>query len=260
VDKEFYVHFRPDEHAYVDRCLEWIARAEQQHQSKLTDFLDPRQSFILETLVRREPDVAVRFEGGWEEAERRRALIAPEYYNVESEDMGILVLSVSSGDNKFLTLEHGDYMGSILGLGIKRDKIGDIHVHETGCHCLVTEDIAPFLQMNLHQVHRVNVQTELLPLTELKVAKPELQEMELTAASMRLDCIASDVFRLSRAKVMTPIKAGRLRLNWKVEEDPSKALHPGDVVSLQGFGRFKVLETDGITKKGRIRVKVAKFV
>jgi RNA-binding protein YlmH len=28
---------------------------------------------------------------------------------------------------------------------------------------------------------------------------------------------------------------------------------------LQGFGRFKVLEVEGVSKKGRIRVKIGKF-
>ncbi|MNF02421.1 hypothetical protein D3C80_2015610 [compost metagenome] len=82
----------------------------------------------------------------------------------------------------------------------------------------------------------------------------------LTVASLRLDGIVSDVYRLSRSKVLIPIKAGRCRINWRTEEDPSKNLKEGDIVSLQGFGRFKVLELDGVTKKGRFRVKIGKFV
>jgi RNA-binding protein YlmH len=77
---------------------------------------------------------------------------------------------------------------------------------------------------------------------------------------MRLDGIVSDVFRISRAKILVPIQAGRCRVNWKPEEDPGKPLKEGDVVSLQGFGRFKVLEVEGVTKKGRLRVKVGKYV
>ncbi|MNI61845.1 hypothetical protein D3C73_1171350 [compost metagenome] len=76
---------------------------------------------------------------------------------------------------------------------------------------------------------------------------------------MRMDGIISDVFRLSRAKVLVPIQAGRCRVNWKQEEDPSKPLKQGDVISLQGFGRFKVIEVEGVSKKGRIRVKIGKY-
>lgn len=259
MQKDIYAHFHPDERHFVDKAWEWVERAAEQHAVKRTDFLDPRQAFILNTLVNRHPDVHCRLDGGYPEAERRRAVIAPDYRPLDDEDMGIAVLSVSSGDGKFLTLEHGDYMGAILSLGMKRDKIGDIHVMEGGCHCLVAEEAASYLHLNLSQVHRVHVQTELLPLDKLQLAKAQLEELNLSVASMRMDGIVSDVFRLSRAKVLIPIQAGRCRVNWKLEEDPSKPLKEGDTVSLQGFGRFRVLEVEGVTKKGRIRVKIGKY-
>ena len=55
-----------------------------------------------------------------------------------------------------------------LGLGMKRDRIGDIHVHEDGCHCLVTEEIADYFNIHLRQVHRVHVLTELFRLNSCK--------------------------------------------------------------------------------------------
>ncbi|SET63245.1 RNA-binding protein [Paenibacillus sp. NFR01] len=257
---EIYGHFHPDERPFVDKAWEWVNHAGEYHESKLTEFLDPRQGYILQTLVNRHPDVAVRWEGGFADAERRRALVAPDYRNLEDEDMGLQVLSITSGEQKFLTLDHGDYMGAILGLGIKRGKIGDIHVREDGCHVVVAADIAGFLNANLTGVHRVAVHTELLPIAALSASVSKLEKMELTVASLRLDGIAADVTRLSRAKILAPIKAGRVRVNWKVEEDPSSPLQSGDVVSIQGFGRFKVLEIGGLTKKGRYRVEVGKFV
>lgn len=257
---DIYEHFKPEERPFVDRAWEWVVNAGDYHEVKLSDFLDPRQCYILETLANRHPDAQIRLDGGYEGAERRRALIAPDYRDLSQEPMGLKVLDITSGDQKFLALQHSDYLGAILGLGLKRDKIGDIHVREDGCHVIVAEEIAPFLQMNLHQVHRVNVMTDVLNLGELRTMEKELEPMELTVASLRLDGIVSDVFRLSRNKVLIPIKAGRCRVNWRTEEDPSTPLKVGDVVALQGFGRFKVLEAGGLTKKGRHRVKIGKFV
>ena len=102
--------------------------------------------------------------------------------------------------------------------------------------------------------------TDIMDLDSLKTAEAELEPLDLTVASLRLDGIAGDVYRLSRSKVLVPIKAGRCRVNWRTEEDPSKMLKARDIVALQGFGRFKVLECDGMTKKGRLRVKIGKFV
>jgi RNA-binding protein YlmH len=259
MDKGIHAHFHPDEHHFVDKAWEWVERAAQQHAVKRTDFLDPRQAFILHSLVNRHADVHCRLDGGYPEAERKRAIIAPDYRSLDDEDMGMAVLSVSSGDGKFLTLEHGDYMGAILGLGMKRDKIGDIHVIEGGCHCLVSIEAADYLHIHLSQVHKVHVQTEIIALERLVTSHVQLEEQQLSVASMRMDGIVSDVFRLSRTKVLIPIQAGRCRVNWKVEEDPSKPLMEGDLVSMQGFGRFKVLDVEGVSKKGRIRVKIGKY-
>ncbi|AOZ91662.1 RNA-binding protein [Paenibacillus crassostreae] len=258
--KEILEHFHPDERQFVDKAWEWVINAGEYHELKLTDFLDPRQAFILQTLVNRHPDVHIRLDGGYEGAERCRAIVAPDYRNLDDEDMGLAVLSIYSGDQKFLELDHGDYMGAILNLGIKRSKIGDIHVLDDGCHSVVGEDIAAYLQMQLNQVHRIHVQSEILPLAALRTSQSSLSTMEITVASLRLDGICSDAYQLSRSKILVPIKAGRCRVNWRVVEDPSVILKEGDVISLQGFGRFKVLELDGITKKGRHRVKVGKFV
>ncbi|MCL9660508.1 YlmH/Sll1252 family protein [Paenibacillus hunanensis] len=260
MNKTIFSHFHPDEREFVERAAEWIENAARYHEQKLTDFLDPRQAYILSTLAAREPDVQIRLEGGSEHAERRRALIAPDYADLSQEDMQLTVLEITPEGQRFTELEHGDYMGSLLGLGMKRDKIGDIHVLDDGCHTVVATEIASYLNLNMNQVHRLHVMTSLLPIEQLRAAEQELQTMELSVASMRLDGIASDVYRLSRSKILVPIKAGRCKVNWKPEEDPSHALKEGDVVSVQGMGRFKVLELEGITKKGRYRVKIGKFV
>ncbi|MCC3380005.1 RNA-binding protein [Paenibacillus farraposensis] len=256
---EIYDHFHPDERDYVDRASEWISHAGANHRQKLTDFLDPRQQYILETLAAKEDKVTIRVDGGYEASERKRALIAPDYSYLDNEDMGIQVLAISSDDHKIATLGHGDYLGAMLGLGIKRGKIGDIHVLDDGCHILVASEISDFITLHLQQVHRVHVWTELLPPESLRTKEVTLELLNLSVASLRLDGIASDVYKLSRSKILAPIRAGRCRVNWKVEENPSASLKAGDVISIQGFGRFKVIETDGMTKKGRFRVKIGKF-
>ncbi|WP_454192069.1 YlmH family RNA-binding protein [Paenibacillus sp. Marseille-Q7038] len=257
---EVYDHFHPDERDFVDKAWEWVERAGQFHEMKLTDFLDPRQAYILESIMNRRNDVQIHLDGGSESAERKRALVAPDYAYLEDESMELAVLSITSADQKLLQLDHGDYMGALLSLGLKRGKIGDIHVLDDGCHTVVAKEVADYLSIHLHQVHRMNVFTDILPIDQLRTSDVSLQMMDLTVASLRLDGIASDVYRLSRSKILTPIKAGRCKVNFRVVEDPSKALRAGDVVSVQGLGRFKLLEIDGVTKKGRFRVKVGKFV
>ncbi len=253
-------HYHPDERGFVEKMVDWLERTASQHQLRRTDFLDPRQAQIVEALVRRYPDLQMKLDGGFAQAERQRAIIAPDYMDIESQDMGIRLLIVESSDAKIAELDHGDYLGSMLGLGLKREKIGDLHVSEQGCHCIVTEELADFIDIHLQQVHRVHVMTSIAPLNQFIPIIPKIQEMNLSVASMRLDGIVSDVCRLSRAKVMAPIKAGRCKVNWKVEEDPSRTLAEGDTISMKGFGRFVLTTVQGETKKGRIRLTIAKYV
>ncbi len=257
---EIYSHFHLDEKIFIDKALEWIVNVERNHEMKLTDFLDPRQQFILNTLINRYPNIQIVFNGGYVEAERKRGLISHDYRSLDEENHSIKVLSISSEDTKLSCLDHGDYMGSILGLGLKREKIGDIIIHSNGCHCLAASETIQHLDLQLNQVHRVHVITEVLPLDQLITAKAKIEEIHFSVASMRLDGILSDATRMSRNKILSPIKSRKCKVNWKIEMNPSTHLKEGDMISLLGFGRFKLIEVSGTTKKGRILIKIAKFV
>lgn len=256
----FYNHFHPEEKPFVDRMQEWIERSAELHELRRTDFLDPRQQFIATSLANKNGEVNIRFDGGTEQAERKRAIIAPHYIPVEYEDAELVVLEVTSQSDKFEELDHGDFLGALVGLGIKREKIGDIHQHPTFCQIVVTSEMAKFLDVGFRQVHRLNVLTDIIDIAKLQPVVSKLEEMTFTVASLRLDGIASDAYRISRSKIVDPIKAGRCRVNWRLEDDPSKFLKEGDVVSIKGLGRFKLTEVDGVTKKGRIRVKIGKYI
>ena len=260
MDRAILTHFHPNERPFVEKLADIIARTDSLHELRRTEFLDPRQASIVESLVHRHSDLQLMLEGGHPDAERKRALIAPDYMTLTAEDAGLCVIAIHSADAKLAELDHGDYLGALLGLGVKRDVIGDLHVHPNGCHCVVAEELATFIDLHLKQVHRVGVSTSVLPIHELVPVIPTREEMSFTVASMRLDAIVGDVWRLSRAKALVPIKAGRCRVNWKTEENPSCLLQEGDTISLKGFGRFVIHRVDGETKKGRIRLTVAKFV
>lgn len=256
--REWLQHFHKDEQPFVNKAWEWVEKAEHRHETRLTDFLDPRQAYVISTLVNRAMQVNLHLHGGNEDAERKRAWIAPDYREPEVSDFSLSVLAVDAGEEG-RTLDHGDYMGAVLGLGLKRDKIGDIHVHDTGCHYVIAQEVGDYLCLHLRQVHRVHVHTELLPISELQPSISVLEEMSFTAASLRLDALVGDAYKMSRAKTLQPIKAGHCKVNWKEEQDPSALLQAGDIVSLKGHGRFKVLEVEGVTKKGRIRVKIGRY-
>ena len=54
---------------------------------------------------------------------------------------------------------------------------------------------------------------------------------------------------MSRTKVLPLIKAGHVKVNWKLIDDPSFLLEEGDHVSVRGYGRFLFAKVEGETKK-----------
>lgn len=255
---DLHQHFRRDEHPFVERVLEWTSRVSDRYEVIRTDFLDPRQAFIVQALAGREAGVYFASCGGYEGAERVRGILHPEYMEPEREEFGLKLLEVK-GSNEFLSLEHRDYLGSLLGLGIKREKFGDILVHKDSAQFIVAEEIAEYVRLHMTQVHRIHVTVESRPLDEVIVPRQSFRPLSFTVQSPRLDAVIGDVYRLSRAKVIAPIQNGRAKVNWREVNDPSFRLEEGDVVSFKGFGRFKVTEIGGETKKGRIKMEVAVF-
>ncbi len=255
-----YAHFHREEQPFVQRMVDKIERLMTVHESYVTDFLDPRQQYIVQSLVNRERDLQILMYGGYESAERKRVWVAYDYEQDDNLEETVALLEITSLDNRLSGYRHGDFLGSLLGLGIKRDKLGDIHLDDESCQVLIAAEMADFVRLHMQKVGSVQVHVERIPVTKFREMPPTLEEMMITVPSLRLDGLISDVFKMSRTKAQMPIKAGRCRINWRVEESTSQMLQTGDVVSLQGFGRFKVLDIQGVTKKGNFRVKIGKFV
>ena len=149
-----YEHFRPDEVVFVDKVLEW-KRAAEYHQVKLTDFLDPRQQQIV-TMVIGQGDVAVQFDGATSQAERKRALIYPDYLVVNEEEFQVEVLEIDY-PSKFYTLEHRQILGTFMSLGLTREKCGDILLQEDRAQIVVAKEVVSYIEMNLQSIGKVKV-------------------------------------------------------------------------------------------------------
>ena len=251
-----YDHFRSEEHPFIDRVLDWIEQADERYRVRLTDFLDPRQVFILKTLSSKYPGVSVTISGGYDEAERCRAIIHPSDAVPSPSEFGLTLIEITSLSPGFSNLKHQDFLGSLLGIGLKRDKFGDILFDQGRAQCIVAEEVTSYVQLYFHQVHRVSVSTEVVPIEDVIPVIHNWKPKSISVASTRVDVVVGDVFGLSRAKTLPPIRGGHLKVNWMIVESPSFLVEEGDVVSLRGYGRFKVLELQGTSKKGKIRLEV----
>ena len=159
------------------------------------------------------------------------------------------------GDN----LTHRDYLGSLMGLGLRRDGIGDILVGDHGADILVLKEIAPYLLTQYTKAGRKSLQVEEISLDQLIVPEEKVRMLRDTVASMRLDAIAASLFRLSRAKAADAIRSGKVFVNQQECLRPDKEVQEKDRITLRGTGRGEVDEMLGESKKGRIVVSLKRF-
>lgn len=248
-------HFRNEERPFAERALEMLMLVERTQAMRLTDFVDPRQRAIFQSLASQVRDVTVSFFGGYEGAERGRILIHPDYLEVDQDDYRLVLLGIKA-DQRFHTMEHRDVMGALLNAGLKREKFGDMLTGEQGCFAIVAGEVADFVCSQVTQIHRTAVQFEQVAWEQFTPPAPQYTEKTITVPSPRLDAVIGEVCHMSRAKALVPIRAGKVKVNWKVIQDPSHSLEAGDMVSLAGFGRFKLLDITGPTRSGRLRMMV----
>ncbi|MEL7331679.1 MAG: photosystem II S4 domain protein [Cyanobacteria bacterium J06560_2] len=239
-----------------------IDRAEQAIRTwepVTTDFLSPPELFEAQTAFSRLTDIHTIASGGYPQAERQRLTIARSEIPLEGTPTPLAAVSIA-GNFLFDTASHRDFLGSLLGTGLVRAKVGDIIVlGERGAQAIVVPELVEFLMTSLTQVRSVPVKTQPIDISELRVREPRRKEMTTVEASMRLDALASAGFGMSRSKMADMITGGDVRVNWKPITQSSHTVQPGDLIAIRGKGRLEIGEMS-ITKKERYRVQLTRLV
>lgn len=251
-------HFRKDEQPFIEQVVGWQREVEDRYAPKLTDFLDPRQRFIVMSVIGQSDDLAVYAQGIFEQPERMRVMIAPSYFMPAEEDYQITVFSINY-PSKFVQLRHPDVLGALLSVGMERSKFGDIRVAENTVQFAVATEVADYVRAHLTSIGKVKVHLEEIGTQPLLRLGEEWVESTTTVSSMRLDVVLATVLNISRQKSQNLITAGRVKVNWTVREQVSFELQEGDILSARGFGRLKVIMTEGRTKKDKIRLQIGRL-
>ncbi|RCX16822.1 RNA-binding protein YlmH [Anaerobacterium chartisolvens] len=248
----------------VSKVLDKVAKSEAANSYAHSDFLDPYQRSLVHGALEHIKGLRYTFWGGYDGAERAIVVFHPDFaYEDEMHDQNPLRL-LTIADKSREELSHRDYLGALMSLGIKREKIGDIVVRkderENSCSVIVLSDIADYICYNLSRIGRARVSVSVEDTVNMEDAQKRVKEINATVASLRLDCVASAGFGISRSKICDYIRAERVNLNWEMSSSPTKQVKQGDIISIRGQGRVAVEDIGGNTRKDRIRVFLKKFV
>ncbi len=245
--------------ARVDDC---INSCEESYLITNTNFLDIyQQSTVIEYLKKK--GVRYDFYGGFDECERKTAIFFPDYaesayYIKENPDLSPIVALEIKKDN-FSTLSHRDYLGAVMGLGIKREAVGDIFVTEKGCTMAVIRSVAGYIKENLTSVGRGSVKVEISDCFENAENNSTCETKRCYVSSMRLDGVLSAAFSISRNTAVEKIRRGEVLLNGVVMSKPDTKVPFGSKLVIHGSGKVMIDEDAGMTKKGRQAFIIRKF-
>lgn len=246
-------HFRKDEQPFIETVADWIQGVENSYAPKLTDFLDPRERYIVQSLVG-STDLVVSAEGYFKESERKRMLIYPDYYEPTIEDYEIIVFAVKYAV-KFLTIEHRDVLGSLMSLGLERSKYGDIHLQEDIVQFAVAKGVADYVLANFTTIGKAKIALEPVKNQEDCIfTKETWSEKLLIVSSLRLDTVVASLVGVARPKAAALIKGEKVKVNWTTQTEQALELYEQDMISIRGAGRFSILSIEGRTKKDNIRL------
>ena len=168
-------------------------------------------------------------------------------------------------DSRFREYLHKDFLGSLMGLNVKRELMGDLILENADRKILgyipVSEKISDYIISELKQIGRASCEIEIVD-TNNKNNLPQYKydDKLITVPSKRLDSVVSTITNLSRTKVIEPIEKGKILVDYVEEKDKSRMLEIGSLITIRGFGKYKLFLDKGETKKGKERILVKKYI
>ncbi len=256
---------KEEDRLLVAKMLDKITLCKKRNKLQHTDFLNEREKHILQKALHQINIQNYTIYGGVKEAQRQLIVFYPENWSQEivkkNYDMFIKVIRIILPNDLKGSYTHKDYLGGLMKLGLKREKIGDIVVWEKGADIITLSEVYLFLEQHLKTLTRFQkAQIIITSLADLHQANLQKQEIEITVSSMRLDNIVSELAKTSRSKAEEIIRQERVVLNYEAAIKVAKIVKIGDKLTIRGKGKFEIKEQVGRTKKERIILKIEKYI
>lgn len=182
-----------EEEMLLVRVCEKLDTAVQRDIPAATNFLSKREQMLVCEVLRGAP---IRFFGGLSTAEREISCYLPDYLDEDwltGEDGPVAAVRAAFFERD--SLSHRDFLGALMGCGIKRETVGDIYVATGRCDFLVTRDILPYVLQNLTDAGRTRLHLAQIPLSALKAPEQKTKQIRGTVSSPRLDGVVAEGFR-----------------------------------------------------------------
>ena len=248
----------PEDRLLLARVLDKYEQSQRKNIPAATPFLSPREQRLAQALLNA---AGVRdgygLDGGYEEAERKILVFLPDWME---EAEGELVFLRASFHGQDSALTHRDILGSLMGLGVERDRLGDILVSAHSADIVAAASLRDFFLREWGEAGRVKLTVTEIGREDLEVPQAQVKTVRDTVSSLRLDAVAASAFGLSRGRAAELIAAGRVSLDHAACLKPDKQVGQGAVLTARGLGKAKLIEVGGLTKKGRVGIVIERYL
>ena len=250
-----------DERMVLARALDQMERAANRSIPCATQFLSPAQRAALEPLLAVCGHPRHLFHGGYEGAERTVCVFLPDWqepedWTAEDELAAIEAAYPPTGAD----LTHRDLLGGLMGIGLTREKVGDILVGDTAAQIVCLKEAAPIILSQFDQAGRYRLKLKEIPLSALSPAPAEVKLIHDTVSTLRLDAVLASGFSLARGKAADLVTTGRVSLNHRECLKPDKPVAEGDILTCRGLGKCVVKTVGGQSRKGRIIIEIERYL
>lgn len=225
-----------------------------------SEFLTIAQQDTLARVMSHRAHIPCELFGGHPASERRIAYFGSEELCGYEQTPPVRCVCARAKSAKFAgELSHRDYLGALMGLGIRRETVGDIFIEEKSAYIFCLDTIAQYIADNLLEAGRTTLVRSVCD------GFPEgltvrTQPVSVNVASERIDAVIGAVLNISRTAASSLLAAKRVYVNSRQCLSGSHTLKDGDIVSVRGSGRFKYLGPVKETKKGRLFIAAEKYI
>lgn len=190
------------------------------------------------------------------DSEKKILCFAPKGFD-EKEIIFPTIFFKIDGNNKFKTLQHKDFLGSIMSLGVRREILGDIIVKDSIAFSVTTDEFYPIIS-NLNMVNKIQI--KISEIDEDSIPNLEFEEKTILVTSLRIDSIVASLTNISRNSAIDLIEQGDVFINYITIRDKSKNISIGDTITIRKKGKFIILNEIGESKKGKLKLLYRKFI
>lgn len=197
--------------------------------------------------------------GIFEDSDRRAISFLPYGFQ---EDLKLYQLNLIKIKNKspFTHLAHSDFLGTLMGQGVKREKFGDLILKDQICYVPICKDILPYIKENLVKIGGSPCVIESIDFTNDEIPSYNFEEKIIIASSFRIDCVVSAFTGKSRAASAEMINKGAVLVDYERINEKDTDVKLNSIITVRGYGKFKIQSIQGKTQRDREKILIKKYI